>query len=193
MKLIVGLGNPGRKYENTRHNVGFELLDQLARQHGSPLAKSKFEGQLADVAIDGQKVLLLWPHTFMNLSGRSVRAAIDFYKIPPEDLLVVCDEFHLPLGRIRLRPQGSSGGQKGLQSVLQQLGTEQICRLRIGVGPVPEHIHGADFVLGRFSSGERATANEMIERAANAARCWVAEGIEQSMNRYNKADSNKSG
>ena len=167
------------------------MLDQLAEQLGLPVAKAKFEGQLADVAIDEHKVLLLWPHTFMNLSGRSVRAAVDFYKIPLEDLLVVCDDFHLPLGRIRLRPQGSSGGQKGLQNIVQQLGTEQICRLRIGVGPVPEPIHGADFVLGRFTREERIDADEVVHRAAKAVHSWVTDGIEQSMNRYNQANGSQ--
>jgi PTH1 family peptidyl-tRNA hydrolase len=123
MKLVVGLGNPGKKYQDTRHNVGFEVLNELVRRFPGDRPKGRFSGETMDLAVAGQKILLLWPHTFMNVSGKSVLAARDFYKIDDEDLLVVCDDFQLPLGKLRLRASGSSGGQKGLDDCLRRLGT----------------------------------------------------------------------
>lgn len=183
MKLIVGLGNIGRKYEGTRHNIGFEVLAELARGAAAP--KDKFSGELVEMSIGDTPVLLLAPHTYMNASGRSVRAAVDFYKLPVEDLIVVCDDFHIPWGTLRLRAQGSSGGQKGLANVIQLMGTEQVARLRVGVGPVPDRWDPADFVLGKFSSTEKKAMPEVVQRAAQAARTWVTEGIEASMNQFN--------
>jgi peptidyl-tRNA hydrolase, PTH1 family len=185
MKLIVGLGNPGRKYETTRHNVGFDVLEVVARRCAAEPAKEKFHGRLVDTTIADERALLLWPHTLMNRSGQSVLAAVDFYQLPSSDLLVVCDDFNLPLGTLRFRSQGTYGGQKGLQDIIRRLGTDQFSRLRLGIGPVPEAWDPADFVLGRFSSGERPVIEETIERAADGVECWVAEGIEKSMNRFN--------
>jgi PTH1 family peptidyl-tRNA hydrolase len=185
MKLIVGLGNPGKKYEETRHNVGYRVLDRLAGRFGDGATRNKFEGRLMEAAIAGERALLLWPETFMNLSGESVGPAMEFYKLELADLLVVCDDFNLPLGRLRFRREGSAGGQNGLADVIRRLGTEAFSRLRLGIGPVPERWDAVDFVLGRFEAAERDTADEVLTRAAEAAECWVAEGMEVGMNRYN--------
>lgn len=185
MKLLAGLGNPGRAYDGTRHNVGFEVLEILARRCGSPARRQRFQGDTALVTLRGRPTLLLWPLTWMNLSGASVLAARDFYKIDNTDILVICDDFQLPTDTIRLRGSGSSGGQNGLADVLARLGTTALPRLRVGVGPLPPGWKSADFVLGKFSKAERADVAAVLERAADAAEEWVAGGIEAAMNRYN--------
>jgi PTH1 family peptidyl-tRNA hydrolase len=185
VKLLVGLGNPGRSYDGTRHNVGFAVLEILARRAGSPVRRGRFQGEVVQTTLRGCPVLLLWPLTWMNLSGSSVLAARDFYKIGDADMLVICDDFQLPVDTIRLRPSGSSGGQNGLADVLKRLGTTAIPRLRLGVGPLPAGWKSADFVLGKFTKVEADAAGVMIERAADAAEEWVALGIQAAMNRYN--------
>ena len=185
MKLIVGLGTLGRKYDQTRHNVGFEVLDRLAGRFGDGAAKDKFDGRLMESRIGDERVLLLWPHTFMNRSGQSVGPAVDFYKLELADLLVVCDDFNLPLGKLRFRREGSAGGQNGLADIIRRLGTEEFSRLRVGIGPVPDSWDAADFVLGKFAASEKETVNEVIRRADDGAECWVTEGIAASMNRFN--------
>jgi PTH1 family peptidyl-tRNA hydrolase len=185
MKLIVGLGNPGRRYEKTRHNVGFEVLNVVAQRNAAEAAKEKFSGLVAGATVAGQQVLLLWPQTLMNRSGQSVAAAVGFYQLPLEELLVVCDDFNLPLGKLRFRSQGSAGGQNGLDDIIRGLGTEEFARLRVGIGPVPESWDPADYVLGRFKPSERPTIDEKILDAAEAVECWVAEGIKVGMNRFN--------
>jgi PTH1 family peptidyl-tRNA hydrolase len=185
MKLIVGLGNPGRRYEKTRHNVGFETLNRVAQHCADATAKDKFDGRVAEVTIAGERTLLLWPHTLMNRSGQSVLGAVDFYQLPLADLLVVCDDFNLPLGTLRFRSQGSAGGQRGLEDIIRRLGTQQFSRLRIGIGPVPNNWDAPDFVLSRFAAAERPEINEAIMRAADGVECWVAEGIAASMNKFN--------
>ena len=185
MKLLVGLGNPGRKYEGTRHNVGFEVLFELARRHGPAKLKAAFRGETADVQIVDQRLLLLWPQTYMNLSGGSVLDARDFYKLPNEDLLIVCDDFNLPLAKLRVRPSGSSGGQKGLENIVARLGTDEVPRLRIGVGPVPDRYSGADFVLGKFTKAEVFEAQMSVARAADAVEAWARQGIQACMNQFN--------
>lgn len=185
MKLLVGLGNPGRSYEGTRHNVGFDVLEILARRTGSPARRPRFQGETSQVTLRGCPVLLLWPLTWMNLSGSSVLAARDFYKIDDSDILVICDDFQLPNDTIRLRPSGSGGGQNGLADVLVRLGGNAIPRLRIGIGPLPPGWKSADFVLGKFSKPERDAIAPLLERAADAAEEWVATGIQAAMNRYN--------
>lgn len=185
MKLIVGLGNIGRQYNKTRHNIGFEVLDALAARSPGASVKEKFEGRLMDATIRGERVLLLWPHTLMNRSGRSVQAAVDFYQIAHQDLLVTCDDFNLPLGKLRFRKSGSAGGQKGLEDIIQRLGTDAFCRLRIGIGPVPDDWDSADFVLGKFKPSERPTVDEAIDKAVDAVECWSVEGIDVGMNRFN--------
>ena len=185
MKLIVGLGNPGKKYEQTRHNVGYEILAELGRRHGDGRVRQKFQAELMDAVVGGEKVVLLSPLTYMNLSGNSVQPARDFFKLTNSDLLVVCDDFNLPLAKLRFRGKGSAGGQKGLSHILQRLGSEEVPRLRMGIDSPPEHWEVTDYVLGRFTKSERTAMNEAVLRAADAAADWVTEGLEVCMNRYN--------
>jgi PTH1 family peptidyl-tRNA hydrolase len=185
MKLVVGLGNPGQKYEGTRHNVGFDLIDRLVQETGALAPRSKFDGEVWECVLEGEKSLLLKPQTFMNRSGGSVRKAVDFYQIPATELLVVCDDFNIPLGQLRMRTGGSDGGQNGLADVIRTMGTQEFPRLRIGIGPVPERWNPADFVLGKFSADERTEAALQVARAADAVRMWVAEGTLPAMNRFN--------
>lgn len=192
MKLVVGLGNPGRKYHGTRHNVGFDVLDQIARQNNASSQKAKFDGFTAEIIIGSQRALLLWPQTYMNLSGASVGQACDFYKIAGEDLLVVCDDFHLPVETIRFRPSGSAGGQKGLADIIRRLGTEAVPRLRIGVGPVPDRWDAVDFVLSKFTRSEGATIEQTLRRAAEGVAIWAEQGIDVCMNRFNASSNNES-
>jgi peptidyl-tRNA hydrolase, PTH1 family len=185
MKLVVGLGNPGRKYEGTRHNVGFRVAAELAGRHGLGGPKRAFQGEVVEAAIGGEKTLLLCPHTLMNLSGGSVLEARDFYKLPHEDLLIVADDMNLPLGKLRFRKSGSSGGQKGLSDIIRRLGNEDIPRLRIGIGEPPSGRQGADFVLGRFTKQETDEIEIAIRLAADAVALWAQEGIATVMNQYN--------
>ena len=183
-KLVVGLGNPGSKYEGTRHNIGFEVVDQLAQGGSGTKFSRKFEGQIAEVEIDFRRVLLLKPETFMNLSGRSVVPALRFYKLEPVDLLVLCDDLNLPLGKLRIRKGGSDGGQKGLRDISAQLGTDEYARLRVGIGDRGP-IDAADFVLSRFRSAERPLMDDALITATQAVAVWVAQGADAAMNRFN--------
>jgi len=167
LKLVVGLGNPGSRYLETRHNIGFELVDQLARGGRGARFSRKFDGQLAETEIDFHRVLLLKPETFMNLSGRSVGQAVRFYKLQPSEILVICDDLSLPVGKLRIRPGGSDGGQKGLRDITSHLGTDQFPRLRIGIGDQGAS-DAADFVLSRFRSPERAVIDDALIRASQA-------------------------
>jgi len=195
MKLIVGLGNPGGKYEGTRHNIGFEVVKCLAQRHLAQYdekghdekgaSRKKFDGELQECLIGSQRTLLLRPHTFMNLSGRSVRQAVDFYKLEIEEVLLICDDFHLDLGTLRLRSRGSDGGQKGLADTIRQLGTDQLARLRVGIGPVPDRWNAADFVLGKFAKAEQKMLESELIRICDAVDTWVSEGITMAMNRFN--------
>jgi peptidyl-tRNA hydrolase, PTH1 family len=184
--LVVGLGNPGAKYQKTRHNIGFECLEELSNRLGNPLPLAKFEGQMVRGKLVGIDTILLWPLTYMNESGRSVAQLVGFYKIPPERILVVCDDMSLPLGKLRIRARGSSGGQKGLADILKSLGTEDVPRLRIGIDRPPPEWEVTDFVLSRFREHERATMSQAIKRAADAVQCWLTDGILTSMNEYNR-------
>jgi peptidyl-tRNA hydrolase, PTH1 family len=185
MKLVVGLGNPGRKYQDTRHNLGYLVAAQLARKYATGGLKIKFQGETVEADLEGQKTLLLTPTTYMNLSGASVLAARDFYKIACDDLLVVCDDLNLPSGRLRIRTGGSAGGQKGLEDIVRRLGTEEFPRLRIGIGPAPEGWDWADFVLSKFKPEEIPLMEQAVGRAVEAVALWAREGIEACMNRYN--------
>ncbi len=185
MKLIVGLGNPGKKYDQTRHNVGFEVIRLLAGRYAAGCGRGRFDGELLEIVLADERTLLLMPHTFMNLSGRSVRQAVDFFKIPLEKVLVVCDDFHLDMGNLRFRARGTDGGQKGLADIIQNLASSQFSRLRLGIGPVPERWNPAGFVLGKFPREEQDALEEMLGRAADGAALWAGEGIEKAMNRYN--------
>lgn len=190
MKLIVGLGNPGSKYQNHRHNVGFWILDQLANTNQAGSWQSGFDGLVADCWIDGIKTLLLKPQTYMNRSGQSVRKAVDFYKITLEDLLVICDDFSLPVGRLRLRAKGSSGGQNGLKDIVAHLGSEQLSRLRVGIGS-PGHMDPADYVLSPFSRAEQQIMGDAVIDGARAAECWCRLGIQAAMNEFNGKEPGK--
>lgn len=185
MKLVVGLGNPGRKYENTRHNVGFAVVAVLARRHGQGAPRGAFQGETVEALVGTERLLLLCPHTYMNRSGTSVVLARDFYKLEHTDILVICDDFNLPLGKLRLRSGGSAGGQKGLDDIIRALGTQEVPRLRLGIGQPPPHWEGADYVLSRFDTDQRPVANEMVDRAADAVELWAREGLPAAMARYN--------
>ena len=184
MKLVVGLGNPGSKYEGTRHNIGFEVIDRLAAGGPGAAFARKFDGWLAEAEIDYQRVLLLKPQTFMNLSGRCVSQALRFYKIETADLLVVCDDLNLPLGKLRVRGGGSDGGQKGLRDITAHLGTDGYARLRVGIGDRGE-ADASDFVLNRFRSAERPVIEDGLIVASQAVAVWVAKGLAAAMNRFN--------
>jgi len=190
MKLVVGLGNPGNRYAGTRHNIGFELIAELARRHAASTPREKFQAELSEATIGGEKTLLMCPLTFMNLSGQAVQPTRDFYKIENTDLLVVCDDFALPLGNLRLRARGSAGGQKGLDDILRRLGTDEVPRLRIGIGPLPEGWAATNFVLGKFSHEESAEAAKSVTRAADAVATWVRAGLATAMNQYNTSPEN---
>lgn len=188
VKLIVGLGNPGGKYKDTRHNIGFEVAARLAKKFATASPRAKFQGEVVEVAVGGQKSLLLTPLTYMNASGGSVLEARDFYKIDNDNILVVCDDFALPLAKLRLRGKGSSGGQNGLDDILRRLGTNEIPRLRIGVGPLPPGRDAAGYVLGKFTKDEQPEIANAINRATEAVECWVREGLAMAMSRYNSSE-----
>ena len=183
-KLIVGLGNPGRKYAGNRHNVGFQCLDRLAEAWGLSFSRRKHKALLAQGEMAGLKVILGKPQTFMNLSGEAVERMARFYKVPPESILVIYDDFDLPVGRIRLRPEGGSGGHKGMKSIMEHLGTNGFPRLRVGIGR-PTHGDPVDYVLGDFAPDEQIAIEEAYERVVSAVELWLAEGIAAAMNRYN--------
>jgi peptidyl-tRNA hydrolase, PTH1 family len=185
MKLVVGLGNPGPRYEGTRHNIGYAVVDYLAAAPGVGRWRNRFESQVAETVEGAEPVLLMKPETFMNLSGRAMRPALDFYKLSVSDLLVVCDDIALPLGKLRVRTKGSDGGQKGLRSIQEALGTPEYVRLRIGVGSPGEHWDAADYVLSRFKPAERTAVEEAVAQAAQAVLVWVRQGAEVCMNRFN--------
>ena len=186
MYLIVGLGNPGLKYRKTPHNAGFMALDKLAAQQKVRFSKSAFEAQAAELFLGGEKVLLLKPQTFMNLSGEAVRPLADYFKIPPERVLVVSDEVALVPGRLRMRASGSAGGHNGLKNIILHLGTENFPRLRVGVGSPPHPDYDmADWVMGVPRGEDAAALEKAEERAADAIECCVQQGIDRAMNRYN--------
>lgn len=183
IRLVAGLGNPGAEYERTRHNVGFAVIDHLAREWRLDWQRSKDWGALST---KGERGLLVKPATYMNRSGEPLAAIARFYKIVPEEILVVLDDFALPLGRLRLRPEGGSGGHNGLESILAQFGTEAIPRLRIGIGGAPGE-GAVDYVLGRFFEEEQPLANNTIARAAEAVNCAIDKGVVSAMNTFNQA------
>lgn len=186
MKLIVGLGNPGSEYAGTRHNVGFSVIDRLARRFAPDAApKSKFAGLMTDAEIGGEKCILLKPTTFMNLSGRSVLEALQFFKLEAsKDLLVIVDDLALPCGSIRLRPDGSSGGHNGLTDIGLKLGSNYWARLRIGID-LPGRIPQSDYVLGKFSPDQQPLVDASMTEAAQAAEVWATKGLQEAMNRFN--------
>ena len=186
MKLIVGLGNPGREYEHTRHNVGFQVTEELAHRYRVTLkSRASWKARVAKIADIGDGVLVAEPTTFMNLSGWAVREIAGFHKLSPSDVLVVVDDADLPLGRLRMRSSGSAGGHNGLKSVIQELGTVEFPRLRVGVGRQAGELK--NHVLGRFSVDEKAQIDAAVKRAADAAELFAKENILATMNRFNAA------
>jgi PTH1 family peptidyl-tRNA hydrolase len=187
--FIAGLGNPGSEYAATRHNVGFMLVDRLAaRWRASWALEKKFQARLARVKREGRKVILCQPRTFMNASGEAVGAVARFYQLPAERILIVVDDADLALGQLRIRPEGSSGGHHGLESIEQQLGTRGYPRLRLGIGRrSQEQREITDHVLGRFDAGERKAMEEVLDRAVQQVECWLSAGITEAMNEFNGA------
>jgi PTH1 family peptidyl-tRNA hydrolase len=189
MKLVVGLGNPGSEYRDTRHNVGFLVVDEIARRWRlSEAWREKFEALHVKTAVGDEAVIAAKPLTFMNLSGQAVAGLAAFYKIDPADVLVVTDDVALPVGRLRARPEGGAGGHNGLKSIIQHLGTPAFPRIRVGVGRGDDRRDLVDHVLGRFEAGERDTVSAAVLRAADAAEMFIAEGIERVMNVFNAAE-----
>lgn len=185
-KMVVGLGNPGAKYDRTRHNVGFEVLNRLSQQYFAPAPRTKFEGQYTSITVGSTNLILVWPLTYMNNSGRCVRATADFYKIDLEhELLVVCDDLSLPTGKLRIRLKGSGGGQKGLNDILRVAGNQNVPRLRIGIDRPPPRWEVSDYVLGRFSSDETPVISQAVQAAADAVRDWCIHDIAYCMNQVN--------
>jgi PTH1 family peptidyl-tRNA hydrolase len=185
MKLVVGLGNPGTQYEGTRHNVGFDVLGELTLRWQAARPKNRFEANLVEASLGGEKVLLAAPQTYMNVSGRSVQQIVKFFQIPVADILVVCDDLNLKPGQLRLRGSGSAGGQKGLLSILQVLGTEAVPRLRIGIGRPPEKMDAASFVLSKFRKDELPDIDQAVRKAADGVELWIRSGISAAMNAFN--------
>lgn len=187
--LLVGLGNPGRQYENTRHNIGFMLMNRLAEKLGESFSKLESKALIAKCTYQEQRLVLAKPQTFMNLSGRAVSSLLRYYKVPVTNLLVTYDEVDLPLGTLRMRPSGGSAGHKGMQSIVEQLGTEEIPRLRIGVGRPPGRMEAADYVLQNFSREEAEELTILLDTAAEAVLTFVSGGLEKAMNQYNNRNT----
>lgn len=186
--MVVGLGNPGPKYVGTRHNVGFNVLDRLFGKYGVGPCREAMNGRLATIEIQQKKLLLVWPQTYMNLSGRCVSAVVQFYKIDiKSDLLVICDDLSLPLGKIRIRSKGSAGGQKGLADILAALACQDVPRLRIGIDPTPPRWDAADYVLSRFRTEEQITIDQSIDRACMAIEAWLGHDLQYCMNQFNQS------
>lgn len=191
MKLIVGLGNPGPRYHRTRHNVGFDILNAFADRYYFSAARQRFDGLVTDSQLNGDKVVLLAPQTYMNESGRSVRQCVDFFKVDPSDVMVVLDDMNLDVGRLRLRPGGSAGGQKGLADIIRHLGTDRVPRLRVGIGRPPGRMDASSFVLQKFSDADQQNIDVCIQEAVDGLTAWVQEGLETAMNSVNPSKEPK--
>ncbi len=202
MRIVIGLGNPGSEYVGTRHNVGFDVIDAVAERLGwvrkgefNRMAKSAFDGLVVDGVLSlhstggTEKVLLIKPMTYMNRSGQSASAAMNFYKLTPQEVLVIVDEIALPSGKLRLRPDGSDGGHNGLKSVQQMLGTKTYPRLRVGIDSPPPQIAGKDYVLGRYGPDQKPLIEGAVSRAAGCVVTWIDEGIVKAMNQFNSVET----
>lgn len=186
MIIIAGLGNPTAQYKGTRHNIGFDVIDQMADDYNIVVDSYKHKALCGKGMIGGEKVLLMKPQTFMNNSGEAIREAMDFYKINPEDeMIIIYDDISLVEGKLRIRAKGSAGGHNGIKSIIQHAGTDKFMRIRVGIGEKPEYMDLADYVLGRFSAEARAQVNEGIKNASNAVKIILEDNINSAMNRYN--------
>jgi peptidyl-tRNA hydrolase, PTH1 family len=185
MKLIIGLGNPGKQYEKTRHNVGFDAIDVLSKDLNINVDQLKFKGLLGMGFVGTEKVLLLKPLTYMNLSGESIRAVMDFYDIEDKDIVVIYDDLDIPVGKLRLRQKGSAGGHNGIKSTIAHLGTQEFNRIRIGVDRPQNGMSVSNYVLSRFTSEEQPKIDEVIRRSADACKSWLNQPFLQVMNEYN--------
>ena len=186
MYIIAGLGNPGKQYEHTRHNVGFDTLDKLAEKYHIPIDTQKHKAVCGSGYIEGQKVILVKPQTYMNLSGESLREIIDFYKLnPAEELIVIYDDISLEPGKIRIRKKGSAGGHNGIKNIIAQLGTQNFQRIKVGVGEKPKGWDLADYVLGHFSKEDRGLVDDALKRVAGAVELMVQGEVDQAMNQFN--------
>ncbi len=185
MYIIVGLGNPSKKYEHTRHNVGFKVIDILADRMGIHVDESKHKGLVGRGMLEGQKAVLVKPQTFMNLSGECVRAVADFYKVPEEEIIVIYDDISLEPGQLRIRAKGSAGGHNGIKNIIAHLGTQVFPRVKVGVGEKPRMMDLADYVLSHFTKEEQGRMNEAFKEAADAVAMMVSQGVEPAMNKFN--------
>ena len=184
MRIVVGLGNPGREYADTRHNIGFMVLAELARRNSAKAERSRFRAELTEYFMNGEKIILVAPQTYMNLSGVAVNQVVNWYRVPIEQMLVIYDEIDLPLGQLRMRETGSAGGHNGLKSIIQELGTNKITRLRVGIGRGPGT--AVAHVLSRFNPMEQQAVPDLITRAADAVELWIKEGSIAAMNAVNQ-------
>jgi PTH1 family peptidyl-tRNA hydrolase len=183
--VIIGLGNPGREYENTRHNIGFRCVDAIAATHGLSFSKKQSKALIADGSIRDYKIILAKPQTYMNLSGESAQSLINFYKVPLSNLLVISDDMDIPAGTIRIREKGSAGGQKGLKNIIEHLGTLDIARMRLGIGRPPGRMDAAAYVLQAFDKNDEPLVSDCIDRAVRAIEVWLESGTVAMMNRFN--------
>lgn len=188
MKLIVGLGNPESRHAGTRHNIGFDVVDHLARGHSAAFASGRGNFHFTKIACPGGPLILLKPMTYMNLSGQAVVAAMNFYKITREEVMVVCDDVNIPLGSLRIRAKGSAGGQNGLKNIILSLGSEEFSRLRVGVGQEKMPASLSSFVLSKFTEEEKKTVDRVIPVCAEAILAFASKGIEYAMNNYNRSE-----
>ncbi len=186
MKIIIGLGNPTREYQATRHNIGFDAVTRICDDYNIRLDSKEHKALCGKGYIGGGKVILAQPQTFMNLSGESVRALVDYYKLTNEDIIVIYDDIHLDVGQLRVRKKGSAGGHNGIKNIIAHLGTQDFMRIRIGVGEKPEKWDLVDYVLGHFPKEEEPVVREALERTSKACECIIMDGIEAAMNRYNQ-------
>jgi PTH1 family peptidyl-tRNA hydrolase len=184
-RLIVGLGNPGREYRNNRHNIGFMFIDELARRLKTTFSRVQFNSLVTSVDYEDKKIILAKPQTFMNLSGKAVSSLINFYKMPLSDFIVANDDMDLPLGTIRIRPLGGSGGQKGLSSIIESLGTQDFQRFRLGIGHPPGQMEAADYVLQDFDKTETIIIEETLQRAVDAVLLFTQSGLNAAMTKFN--------
>lgn len=191
MYIIIGLGNPTREYQATRHNIGFDVITRISDDYNIPLDTKKHKGIIGKGIIAGEKVVLAQPQTYMNLSGESVRELVDFYKVTPQEIIVIYDDISLDVGQLRLRKQGSAGGHNGIKNIIAHLGTQEFPRIKVGVGDKPKGWDLADYVLSRFPAEEQPIIRDAMKNASDAVKTILTEGMDSAMNLYNKNSRNQ--